>query len=113
VTPFIRFRSQPSGNIGGQHDTHRLSFHDAKLEVPCKRRSSVNSGAWLRRFDDVTGVEKSCVVKEIKGKKQKRNILLLQINMRFSQTFNAWMFAIFKNAIHAQLLKPIFCPEPL
>jgi len=24
--------------------------------VPCKRRSSVNSGAWLRRFDDVTGV---------------------------------------------------------
>jgi len=27
--------------------------------VPCKRRSSVNSGAWLRRFDDVTGVAKT------------------------------------------------------
>ena len=25
--------------------------------VPCKRRSSANSGAWLRRFDDVTGEE--------------------------------------------------------
>jgi len=31
--------------------------------MPCKRRSSVNSGAWLRRFDDVTGVEKSFVAK--------------------------------------------------
>jgi len=27
-------------------------------KVPCKRQSSVNSGAWLRRFDDVTGVAK-------------------------------------------------------
>jgi len=37
--------------------------------VPCKRRSSVNSGAWLRRFDDVTGVEQSCVAKGINGRK--------------------------------------------
>jgi len=29
VTPFIRFRSQPSGNTGGQLDTLKLSFHDA------------------------------------------------------------------------------------
>jgi len=29
VTPFIRFRSQPSGNTGGQHHTLRLSWHDA------------------------------------------------------------------------------------
>jgi len=29
VTPFSRFRSQPSGNTGGQHDTLRLSCHDA------------------------------------------------------------------------------------
>jgi len=36
--------------------------------VACKRRSSVNSGAWLRRFDDVNGVEKSCVAKLKKGK---------------------------------------------
>jgi len=27
--------------------------------VGCKRRSSVNSEAWLRRFDDVTGVVKT------------------------------------------------------
>jgi len=27
--------------------------------VPCKRRSSVNSGAWLRRFNDVTGAAKT------------------------------------------------------
>jgi len=41
-------------------------------KVPCKRRSSVNSGAWLRRFDDVTGVEESCVAKGINRKKKKK-----------------------------------------
>ena len=29
MTSFSRFRSQPSGNTGGQHDTLRLSCHDA------------------------------------------------------------------------------------
>ena len=29
------------------------------LAVPCIRWSSVNSGAWLRRFDDVTRVAKT------------------------------------------------------
>jgi len=29
VTSFSRFRSQPPGNTGGQHDTLRLSRHDA------------------------------------------------------------------------------------
>jgi len=29
VTSFRRFRSQPSGNTGGQHDALGLSFHDA------------------------------------------------------------------------------------
>ena len=33
--------------------------------------------------------------------------------MRFSQTSDAWMFAMFKNFIHSQLLKPFFVPEPL
>jgi len=75
--------------------------------VPCKRWSAVNSGAWLRRFDDVTGVEKSRVGKGINGKKQRKNILLLKINMRFPLTSNAWMFAMFKNFIHSELLKPI------
>jgi len=28
--------------------------------------------------------------------------------MRFPQTWNTWMFAMFKNFIHSQLLKPIF-----
>jgi len=41
----------------------------------------------LRKFDDVSGVEKSCVAKRINGKKAKKNDLLLQINMRFPQTF--------------------------
>jgi len=31
--------------------------------------------------------------------------------MRFSQTSNAWMFAMFKNFMHSQLLTPIFCPR--
>jgi len=76
--------------------------------VACERRNSINSGAWLRRFDDVTGVEKSCVAKGINRKKQRKNIFLLQINMRFPQTSNTWMFAMFKNFIHSQLLKLIF-----
>ena len=80
--------------------------------VPCKMRSSVKSGAWLWRFDDVTGVEKGCVAKGTNGKKRK-NILWLQINMRFPQASNAWKFAMFKNFIHSQLLKPIFCPQSL
>jgi len=29
------------------------------------------------------------------------------------QASNAWMFAMFKNFIHLQLLKPFFVPEPL
>jgi len=33
--------------------------------------------------------------------------------MRFPQTSNAWMFAMFKNFIHLQLLKPIYVPEQL
>jgi len=31
--------------------------------VPSKRRSSINSGAWLRRFDDVTGVAKTDILR--------------------------------------------------
>jgi len=31
--------------------------------------------------------------------------------MRFPQTFNTWMFAMFKNFIYSQLFKPIFCPR--
>jgi len=33
--------------------------------------------------------------------------------MRFPQTWNAWTFAMLKNVIHSQLLKPIFFPEPM
>ena len=47
----------------------------ALCSVACKRRSSVNSGAWLRRFDDVNGVEKSCVAKSKKGKKSEGKVL--------------------------------------
>jgi len=59
-------------------------------------------------FDDVTGVEKSCVTKGINRKKAKEKYFLFQINMPFPQTSNTWMFAMFKNFIHSQLLKPIF-----
>jgi len=51
--------------------TTGIATATAILQVPCKRRSSVNCGSWLRRFDDVTGVEKSCVAKGINGKKAK------------------------------------------
>jgi len=33
--------------------------------------------------------------------------------MRIPQISNARMFAMFKNCIHSELLKPIFVPEPL
>jgi len=42
-----------------------------------KKRSSVNSGVWLWRFDDVTGVEKSCVTKGINGKKAKEKQFII------------------------------------
>jgi len=45
--------------------------------VPCERRSSVNSGAWLQRFDDVTGVEKSFVAKGINGNKAKEKYFII------------------------------------
>jgi len=54
-------------------------------------------------------VEKSYVAKGTNGKKAKEKFFLLQINMRFLQTCYAWMFGMFKNCIHSQLFKPIFC----
>jgi len=56
-------------------------------------------------------VEKGCVIKATKGKKVKENVVSLQLNMHFPQTWNAWKFAIFKNFTHSQLLKPI-CLSP-
>jgi len=73
--------------------------------VACKRLSSVNSEAWLRRFDDVTGIEKSCVAK---SKKVKEKCCMIATYMHFPQTWNTWKFAMFKNFIHSQLLKPTF-----
>jgi len=35
-------------------------------------------------------------------------LVLSQLNMHFSQTWKTWKFAMFKNFIHSQLLKPIF-----
>jgi len=45
--------------------------------VPCKRWSSVNSGAWWWRFDNINGVEKSCVAKGINGKKAKEKYFVI------------------------------------
>jgi len=56
----------------------------------------------------MTGVEKSCVAKGINRKKQRKDILLLEINMHFPQTYDTWMFVMFQDFIHSQLLKPIF-----
>jgi len=47
------------------------------MAVPCKRRSSAHDGVWLRRFDDITGLEKSCVTKAKKGKKAKEKYFLI------------------------------------
>jgi len=37
----------------------------------------IKSGAWLRRFDDVTAVEKSCVAKAKKEKKVKEKCCII------------------------------------
>jgi len=82
------------------------------LKVACKRRSSVNSGAWLRRFDDVTGVEKRCVAKGIKRNKANEKFFIIANIYTLPQTSNTWMYAMFKNFFHSQPLKPIFlCPN--
>jgi len=39
---------------------------------------------------------------------QSKNVFSLQLNMRFTQTYNVWKFAMFKKSILSQLLKPIF-----
>jgi len=87
--------------------THEIDYI---LGVPCKKRSSINSGAWLQRFDEETRKEKNCFAKAIQGKKVKENVSL-QLNMHFPQTQNAWKFAMFKKFIHSQLLKLVFCPR--
>jgi len=59
-------------------------------------------------------VEKSCVAKGINGKIAKEKYFIIANKYALSPNiFNAWMFAMFKNVIHSQLLKPSFCPEPL
>jgi len=42
-------------------DTEKL--FNKTIKVPCKRQSSVNSGAWLRRFDDITRVAKTDILR--------------------------------------------------
>jgi len=45
-----------------KHSTQITDKLTAKIYVPCERRSSVNSRAWLRRFDDVTRVVKTDIL---------------------------------------------------
>jgi len=40
VTLFSRFRSQPSGNTGGQKDTLRLSCHDVNWRKHAESKAS-------------------------------------------------------------------------
>jgi len=80
-------------------------------KVTGKRRSSVNSGHWLRRFDDVTGVEKSCVAKGINRKKANEKYFIIANQSVVPQTSNAWMFEMFENFIHSQLVIYFLSPN--
>jgi len=40
VAPSSRFRSQPSGKTGGQHDTLRLSFHEVNWREHAENKTS-------------------------------------------------------------------------
>ena len=50
ATPFSRFSSQPSGNTGGQHDTLRLSFHDANWREHAEIKLVAQMPALLTHF---------------------------------------------------------------
>jgi len=50
-------------NISSGHYSVSVHIRPSREKgLPFKRRSSVNSGAWLRRFDDVTGVAKTDIL---------------------------------------------------
>jgi len=42
---------------------HSTAYLLCVTQVPCKRRGSINSGAWLQRFDDITGVPKTDILR--------------------------------------------------
>jgi len=53
---------------------HGLNLYEnlaALLWVPCKTRSSVNSGGWLWMFDDVSGVDKTDILRRAMRTKRK------------------------------------------
>jgi len=61
-----------SGEISKIRSTKNSGKKQVYVMVGCKRQSSINSRAWLRRFDDVTRVEKSCVAKTNKKKAKEK-----------------------------------------
>jgi len=58
-------------------------------------------------------VEKSCVAKEKKEEMQRKNVVSLQLNMRFTQTCDVWKFAMLKNLYFHNCETYFFVPEPL
>jgi len=46
VTTFSRFRWQPSGNTGGQHDTLILLCHDADWREHAESKASTTRTPW-------------------------------------------------------------------
>jgi len=53
-------------------NSNRADGHHKHYWVACNRRSSVNSGAWLRRFDHITGVVKTDILRWATRTKQKQ-----------------------------------------
>ena len=64
-------------HIADLRDCNQDWVFKCRFWVPCKRQSSVNSGAWLRWFDDVFVVEKSCIAKGMNRKKAKEKYFLI------------------------------------
>jgi len=50
VTQFSKFRSQPSGNTGGQHDTLKTVMSRCELERKCRELSYINIDALPTHF---------------------------------------------------------------
>ena len=75
-----------------------LSTNGRKMKAPstCKRRSSVNSGAWLWRFVDVTGVAKTDILRwEMRTRTAVKMILLQKVSLHYGERSLFWSLMVF------------------
>jgi len=77
IKKVIKSIKSMSGEISKIRSTKNSWKKQVYVMVACKRQSSIkNSRAWLRRFDDVTRVGKSCVAKTNRKKAKEKYFII-------------------------------------